>query len=97
MIDCSVQNQGCDGGYPYLVEKFGAEYHIIEEKYRPYIAKTEVGQCNNPLMGDLQRFFKVTQRKYVGGSYGRSNEYEMMKELKENGPIVVSFEPDEGF
>jgi len=48
-------------------------------------------------MGDLQRFFKVTQRKYVGGSYGRSNEYEMMKELKENGPIVVSFEPDEGF
>jgi len=22
-MDCSVQNQGCDGGYPYLVEKFG--------------------------------------------------------------------------
>ena len=21
-VDCDVYNQGCDGGYPYLVEKF---------------------------------------------------------------------------
>jgi len=21
-LDCDVYNQGCDGGYPYLVEKF---------------------------------------------------------------------------
>ena len=26
-----------------------------------------------------------------------SNEYDMMKEIKENGPIVVSFEPDDAF
>ena len=26
-----------------------------------------------------------------------SNEYDMMKDINENGPIVVSFEPDEGF
>merc|ERR1740127_748 len=41
-------------------------------------------------MGDLQRFFKVTQRKYVGGSYGRSNEYEKMKDSKS---IKVVFTP----
>jgi len=33
----------------------------------------------------------------LGGSYGMSNEYDMMKDIFENGPIVVSFEPDEGF
>jgi len=26
-----------------------------------------------------------------------SNEFDMMKEIDQNGPIVVSFEPDEGF
>jgi len=41
-LDCSVQNQGCDGGYPYLVEKFGEEYHLIEAKYRPYLEKTDL-------------------------------------------------------
>ena len=35
-MDCSVQNQGCDGGYPYLVEKFGEEYHLIDDNCRPY-------------------------------------------------------------
>ena len=29
-LDCGVYNQGCDGGYPYLVEKFASEYeHCI--------------------------------------------------------------------
>ena len=53
--------------------------------------------CNKPLVGDLQRFFTIHNRKYVGGAYGKTNEYEMMKELHDNGPIVVSFEPDQGF
>ena len=26
-----------------------------------------------------------------------SNEFDMMDEIAKNGPIVVSFEPDEGF
>ena len=41
VLDCSVQNQGCDGGYPYLVEKFGEEFHLIEDKYRKYTQKTK--------------------------------------------------------
>jgi cathepsin C len=39
----------------------------------------------------------ITNYRYVGGSYGKSNEFYMMEELYNNGPIVVSFEPDEGF
>lgn len=45
----------------------------------------------------MKRIFKLSDRKYVGGAYGRTNDFEMMKELEDNGPIVVSFEPDEGF
>jgi cathepsin C len=30
----------------------------------------------------------------VGGAYGKTNEFLMMEEIYNNGPIVVSFEPD---
>lgn len=96
-IDCSVQNQGCDGGYPYLVEKFGEEYHLVEEKHRPYKEKTKDNQCFEPLKGELKRIFKVKNRQYVGGAYGKSSEYHIMKEVEKNGPITVSFEPDMAF
>jgi len=46
---------------------------------------------------DLKRFFRAYDRKYVGGAYGMSNEFDMMHEIFTNGPVVVSFEPDEGF
>lgn len=49
------------------------------------------------LNGELKRYFVISDRKYVGGAYGKTNEYEMMKELNDHGPVVVSFEPDEGF
>jgi len=29
VLNCSVTNQGCDGGYSYLVSKFGAELELI--------------------------------------------------------------------
>ena len=29
ILNCSVTNQGCDGGYSYLVSKFGADFELI--------------------------------------------------------------------
>lgn len=31
ILHCSVTNQGCDGGYSYLVSKFGSEMELITE------------------------------------------------------------------
>jgi cathepsin C len=39
-IDCNYYNQGCDGGYPFLVEKFGTENHLVTEATYPYTAYT---------------------------------------------------------
>ncbi len=33
----------------------------------------------------------------MGGSYGSSNEFDMMVEIEQNGPIVVNFRADESF
>lgn len=35
--------------------------------------------------------------RYIGGAYGKSTERAMMEEIYENGPIVVSFEPNYDF
>jgi cathepsin C len=39
----------------------------------------------------------VTDYYFLGGSYGKCNEYHIMKELYERGPVVISFEPDYTF
>lgn len=96
-MDCSVQNQGCDGGYPYLVEKFGEEFHLIDDECRRYTQQSPSNQCQKKLECNLKRYFRTYDKKYVGGAYGMSNEYNMLHEIYTNGPIVVSFEPDAGF
>lgn len=35
-LDCAVYNQGCDGGYPFLVMKFASEFDLIPEMCKPY-------------------------------------------------------------
>jgi cathepsin C len=36
-LDCTIYNQGCDGGYPFLVMKFSSEYELIPEICKPYM------------------------------------------------------------
>lgn len=92
-INCNFYNQGCDGGYPFLVEKFANEYGLVEESCAPY--EEHNGKCNEDCSSG-KRFF-VKDYRFVGGSYGKSNEREMMLEIQKNGPIVVSFEPNYDF
>ena len=41
VLSCSRYNQGCSGGYPYLVGKFGKEYGFVEESCQPYVEKDD--------------------------------------------------------
>lgn len=46
----------------------------------------------------MSKIVKVKDYYYVGGGfYGSSNEQNMMKEIKDNGPIVVSISPEYTF
>lgn len=31
LLDCSYYNQACNGGYPFLVNKFAHDFHLIED------------------------------------------------------------------
>lgn len=41
--------------------------------------------------------YKVKDYYYVGGSYGKTNEREMMLEIMNNGPIVCNIETTNDF
>jgi len=43
-MDCSYYNQGCDGGFPFLVEKFAAEFELVKESCSRYTGVN--GDCN---------------------------------------------------
>jgi len=86
VISCSRYNQGCNGGYPYLVGKHAKEFGFVEEYCQGYDQKDNF--CNNECF--KQKVWKAKSYGYIGGFYGACNEREMMKEIKENGPIVVA-------
>lgn len=41
VVQCSGHNQGCDGGYPYLVGKFGKEIGFVPDECMRYTARQD--------------------------------------------------------
>jgi len=91
-LKCSEYNQGCNGGYAFLLSRWSEDVGLVPKSCAPY--KGSDGQCSltcNP--NGLAKRWRADGHRYVGGYYGGSTEQEMMRELVENGPLVASFEP----
>jgi cathepsin C len=89
MLSCSRTNQGCLGGYPYLLMKRAHEIGFVPEsclEYAPNEAK-----CSDSCKRS-DRYFASSDYGYLGGYYGSSSEVAMMKELVEHGPMVVALQ-----
>jgi len=80
VLHCSEYSQGCHGGYGYLVGKYAQDYGAEDIK-----SKT-ADKCKKGAPA-----LRATDYYYVGGYYGGSTWKGMMKEVHENGPIVVGF------
>jgi len=93
IMECSVYNQGCDGGYSYLTMKFGHENGFLNKK-----CYSKGNKCDSTCKTKSKsNTIKVSNYYYVGGSYGRCDEQSMIEELDKNGPFVISFEPSYSF
>ena len=92
-IDCSFYNQGCSGGYPFLMMKFAHQFDMIPDFCKPYMEMNSScsDECNK---SKLPYVYRLNNYKYLGGSYGQCSEKAIMEEVFKYGPIVVSFEPD---
>lgn len=95
VLSCSSQNQGCAGGFPFLVAKYGAETGFLLDKCSPYTGGDDAS-CDspkNPSADCTRKRHKVKDYEYIGGFYGACNEDRMMNELQK-GPIVVAFDAE---
>lgn len=86
VLACSRYNQGCNGGYPELVAKFGMDHGFYESDCGD---NRDFDHCDdNCFKGKL---WKVRDYGYVGsGYYGSTSEDSMMSEILEKGPIIVA-------
>ena len=67
---------------------------ILDKCYNQYAD----GCSRNCKNSDLDKItLKVANNRYVGGSYGKCSEEKILREVYDNGPIVISLEPDYSF
>jgi cathepsin C len=91
---CSEYNQGCKGGYGFLLSKWSEDVGLLPANCMRY---NTVGTCK--LECDLNKIgkrYRVANHRYVGSFYGGSNAQFLMEELQ-HGPIAVGLEPGEDF
>lgn len=108
VLDCSQLNQGCNGGFPYLVNKWAQEYGLPTAKSVPYSgtdarsslslvqgkssARAWVAQCKRHTSDAV-----VNKFSYIGGFYGACTEAAMRRDIKDNGPLVAAYEVGPAF
>jgi len=87
IVSCSFYNQGCQGGYPFLVAKHAAEFGMLDAECMPYTARNS--ECSRTCKSER---LHVKNYTYVGGYMGGCSEVAMMREIYENGPVMVAFQ-----
>lgn len=85
VLSCSVYNQGCDGGYPFLVGKHSEDFGVVMDSCMEYEASDSSCSSTCPKM------YPIKNTRYVGSYYGACNEKAMMEEVAQ-GPVVVAYE-----
>jgi len=100
VLRCSAQNQGCNGGYPWLVSYFAGHEGMVTEDCpgASYGGKLpaiqgEIPPCDDDELRACNRTFALNYG-YVGGYYGRGNAEDMMWSIERDGPLVVAINPD---
>jgi cathepsin C len=98
---CSDLNQGCKGGYPFLVGLWANQVGLIPTKCTgKYFTDDNLG-CASLLSRHKKDFGEcmgntsvhVKDFGYVGGYYGGGSAAGMMREIQENGPVAVAISP----
>jgi len=94
-LHCSEYNQGCKGGYGFLLAKWSDDVGLLPATCMRYNTQ---GSCS--LECDLKtvgKRYRAANHRYVGSFYGHANEQLIKEELYRNGPLAIGIEPDEDF
>jgi len=89
VLSCDRYNQGCAGGYPFLVEKYTEDFGLTKSGKCAKSTEQLKELGESAKSGDHQPFVRVKHYGYIGGYYGGSKTSQMMREIYKKGPIVV--------
>ena len=96
IFQCSPTNQGCDGGFPWLMGHHAYyEGLVADECAGPYHTSSHAGgpllqDCNMKSNNCSSDIVYAKAWGYVGGYYGKGNTEDMMWSLFRDGPLVVA-------
>jgi cathepsin C len=94
-LHCSEYNQGCKGGYGFLLAKWSDDVGLLPANCMRY---NTVGSCKLECdLKTLGKRYRAANHRYVGSFYGHANEQLILEELVRNGPLAIGLEPDEDF
>mmetsp|Transcript_14109 Transcript_14109/g.31296 ORF Transcript_14109/g.31296 Transcript_14109/m.31296 type:complete len:437 (+) Transcript_14109:65-1375(+) len=91
--------QGCDGGFPYLVAKYAADFGLVTDSCFPYESgiETQAPQCAKMCSDPSQKYYASQGYRYVGGYFGNCSEVAMMEALVAEGPVAVGIQVPQSF
>ena len=89
ILQCDRYNQGCAGGYPFLVEKYTQDFGLTKSG-KCAASREELSELGEGTeAGRRTPYVRVKSYGYIGGYYGGTKTAQMMREIYKNGPIVV--------
>jgi cathepsin C len=91
ILKCDRYNQGCAGGYPFLVAKYAHDFGLTTSgKCAMHKEQLDKLKRTSPAsVKEHEPYVRAIQHEFVGGYYGGTTTAEMMQEVFENGPITV--------
>lgn len=91
---CSEYNQGCEGGYGYLLGRWSEEVGLLPATcatYKDSGTKCAVNAtCVDALRKSGEPRWRATASRYLGGRQDLVTEALLLQELHERGPVIVS-------
>jgi len=93
---CSEYNQGCDGGYGFLLAKWSSDVGLLPATCMRY---NTLGSCQ--LECDLKELkgkrYRVANHRYVGAFYGHTRVEMIQEELYHHGPVAIGMQVEQDF
>jgi cathepsin C len=99
ILQCSYVNQGCNGGFPWLVGYHAYFEGLVTDecmgRYTPDVVPTKEllnNTCDSSASKCIDDKEYAKAWGYVGGFYGKGNTEDMMWSLFRDGPLVVAID-----
>ena len=85
--DCNWYVEGCDGGLPINVAKYGWEFQLTSEEWYPSNSQDTTWNWDKINSEDCQKYY-IKDFYFTGFNYGGASESLIMKEIMSHGPVA---------